>query len=152
MVEFYTKRMIAKSDIIIEKGFFCEEKPDKISDILKLESMTGKENGFIFYDKDKPEEKICHIGFVSQRDRFEISYGTEKEYRDKGFMTEAVEALCQWIFQSTNYEKIWALPSNSISVRVLEKNDFIKDEKVSDEINMFWYFKKSISIQKVENK
>ena len=25
MVEFYTKRMIAKSDIIIEKGFFAKK-------------------------------------------------------------------------------------------------------------------------------
>ncbi|NBH61822.1 N-acetyltransferase [Anaerotruncus sp. 80] len=152
MTEFYTKRMIAKSDIVIESGFFREEKPDNLTNILELKPMTGEENGFVFYDKDNLEKKICHVYFVGKRGRFEISCGTEKEYRNKGFMTEAIEALCQWIFQSTNYEEIWALPSNPTSVRVLEKNDFIKDEKLSDEINMFWYFKKSIFIQKVENK
>lgn len=152
MIEFSTDRMIAKSDIIVENGLFCKEKHENIIDILNLTPCNGREDGFVFYDKNNTENEICHIGFVSKRGKFEISYETKEEYRNKGFMTEAVGTLCQWIFQSTSYKEIWALPSNMTSVGVLKRNGFVRGEKLSSQTNMFWYFKKAISTQKVENK
>lgn len=58
----------------------------------------------------------------------EIGYRTRPEYRGMGIMTEAVEALCGYLFEEAEPEirRIYASTerSNSASHRVLEKNGF----------------------------
>ncbi|MDR0248737.1 MAG: GNAT family N-acetyltransferase [Oscillospiraceae bacterium] len=63
--------------------------------------------------------------------RLEIGYATRREYRSRGYMTEAVDALCRaaWAFPGYAVTSVAArtLPGNTASHRVLQKNGFERD-------------------------
>ena len=96
MVIEETARMICKTDMNIVDGFPVPPQSRtgeiNILDILNLKASTGLEYGFVFYDK-KTEEQICQIHFENKRREFEISYGTAREYWNKGYMKEALAKL-----------------------------------------------------------
>ena len=140
MIRFETERLICKSDLDVENGKLVESKKEKSIDILKLEPTTGEESGFVFYSKEILKLPVCHIAVVSVRGRFEVSYGVDNvNYRNQGYMTEALNSLCDWLFKNINQEIIWALPNGEFkeaSIRVLRKCDF----KESDiENGLVWY-------------
>jgi ribosomal-protein-alanine N-acetyltransferase len=56
----------------------------------------------------------------------EIGYSLLPPYRNKGYTTEAVEALVSWAFQHPEVARVIAeaRPGNTASVRVLEKAGF----------------------------
>lgn len=58
----------------------------------------------------------------------EIGYGLQEQYRGKGYMTEAVAAMCDFAFSQTEFpvERIFAATerSNAASQRVLSRNGF----------------------------
>ncbi len=76
---------------------------------------------------------ICFHGAPDENGKVEIGYGTDNGYRNKGFMTEAIAGLIQWIQKNRNVELITAETesSNIASVKVLEKNNF-KRENIID--------------------
>ncbi len=53
----------------------------------------------------------------------ELGYAMHENYRNHGYMTEAVRALVRWAFRSTNCQTVTAetLPGNLPSQRVLQK-------------------------------
>ena len=67
-------------------------------------------------------------GFKSkpQSGAVEIGYGTLKQFQRQGYATEAVSALTQWALSQPDVLRVVAdaLPENTASVRVLEKNGF----------------------------
>lgn len=74
---------------------------------------------------------ICFHGEPDEMGEVEIGYGTDEDYRNKGIMTEAIAGMIQWISNNKKVEIIKAetVPGNISSARVLEKNDFITDQK-----------------------
>ncbi len=56
----------------------------------------------------------------------ELGYGISTQYRNQGYMTEAVKGLVDWAFQQTHCRGIVAetLRNNPASQKVLEKNGF----------------------------
>nr|WP_295939957.1 GNAT family N-acetyltransferase [uncultured Alistipes sp.] len=56
----------------------------------------------------------------------EIGYGLEKQYENRGYMTEAVRALCSWVQQQPGILHITAETDadNPASQRILEKAGF----------------------------
>jgi RimJ/RimL family protein N-acetyltransferase len=64
----------------------------------------------------------------------EIGYGMVTSQRGKGFATEAVHLLVQAGFARQEIRSITAatIPSNAASIRVLEKNQFGRDGRMSD--------------------
>ena len=61
-------------------------------------------------------------GYPNADGETEIGYGTAPEYRSKGYMTEAVRALCDWAFSHPFVSAVTATTiSNPASDRVLEK-------------------------------
>jgi ribosomal-protein-alanine N-acetyltransferase len=71
----------------------------------------------------------------------EIGYGTHEEFQNRGFMTEAVSALCAWGFKSGKVKTIIAetAKDNPASFGVVKKNNFVK----YDENDEFFYWKLS---------
>ena len=61
MYSFETSRLRGISDMIIENGkLICANKPN--DNIFIIKQSTGKESGFVFYDKrDSNNIYICHI-------------------------------------------------------------------------------------------
>jgi RimJ/RimL family protein N-acetyltransferase len=140
MIYFETERLICKSDLCLENGKLVEDKKDNTIDILSIKPTTGKEGGFVFYHKKLSTVLICHVGITYARGRFEVTYGVDNElFRNQGYMTEALMALCKWLFNNTEQEKIWALPNGEYreaSIRVLEKCTFTTSYTVN---GLIWY-------------
>lgn len=80
----------------------------------------------------KAENKsIGSMCFMKEPDRVgqvEIGYGMNEEYRNRGYMTEAVIRLCQWAFQQENVRTVIAETEvdNYGSQRVLEKSGMVR--------------------------
>lgn len=70
---------------------------------------------------NSPQKDPDHLGLV------EIGYNTQKEFRGQGYMTEAVDAMCDWaLAQPKVYGMIAGVrDGNPASSRVLEKCGFV---------------------------
>lgn len=126
MIVEYTKRLICKTEMNIVEGVLIPsiEQSNSEINILDLKPSTGMEYGFMFYDKSN-EEFICQIHFEDKRRSFEISYGTDEKFREKGYMTEALEFFVNWIFEHTIIQEMFALINdNPISQHILENRGF----------------------------
>lgn len=132
MITIETERLIGKSELEIVDGKVClQEKHNKGFDLLNCRPATGMEQGFAFYLKGKPGIEVCHIGITYARNKFEISYGTDrKELRHCGYMTEAVGGFLEWLFSDTEENEVWGFVpiNNEPSKSVLLNNSFIADE------------------------
>jgi [ribosomal protein S5]-alanine N-acetyltransferase len=62
-------------------------------------------------------------------DWIETGYGILPQYWNKGYATEALRALLEWVKETGRFAKVFAqvLPDNIGSIKVLEKNGFVWD-------------------------
>jgi len=77
---------------------------------------------------------LCFVGEPDANGEIEIGYGTYQEFRDRGFMTEAVGRIVEWANTQPKVKSIIASTEkdNAASFRVLEKNHFIQVGEVND--------------------
>jgi [ribosomal protein S5]-alanine N-acetyltransferase len=70
---------------------------------------------------------LCFFGEPNSDGEVEIGYGTYKDFRGNGYMTDAVGALIKWAHQQPIVKAITASTdkTNLASIIVLEKNNFI---------------------------
>jgi len=75
--------------------------------------------------------------------RVEIGYGIEPQYRNRGFMREAVTAFCSYLLEQDDIDVIQAntLPENFASQNVLSACGFQQSGKVGKEL--VWEYAKS---------
>jgi [ribosomal protein S5]-alanine N-acetyltransferase len=71
---------------------------------------------------------LCIVGEPNAAGEIEIGYGTYDEFRNKGFMTEAVSGIIKWAGNEPAVKSILASTekTNIASFGVLEKNKFVK--------------------------
>jgi [ribosomal protein S5]-alanine N-acetyltransferase len=71
---------------------------------------------------------LCIVGEPNADGEIEIGYGTYDEFQGKGFMTEIVGGMIEWIKTQPIVKSIVASTdkTNLASFKVLEKNNFIK--------------------------
>ncbi len=71
---------------------------------------------------------LCFYGEPDADGQIEIGYGTYEEFQNKGFMTEAVMGIIDWVKTQNEVKSIIASTnkSNAASYKVLEKNNFLK--------------------------
>ncbi len=110
-------------------GQFIEMLEDKLLPLLK-----DKKDDYIFYTiwlaTDKIENAIvCDFGIKGIPDinnEIEIGYGTQEQYKGRGYMTEAIRGFINWVSCREDIRAVIAETDkgNIPSVRVLEKNDF----------------------------
>ncbi|MCL2083056.1 MAG: GNAT family N-acetyltransferase [Oscillospiraceae bacterium] len=74
---------------------------------------------------------VAEVGFKGldgKGESLELGYATLKKYQNQGFMSQAINALCQFAFTQTQYKVsrlfAYTLPGNIASHRVLAKNNF----------------------------
>lgn len=140
MICFQTERLIAKSEMRIVEGRLLKKESEPVTiDIFNLKKTTGLESGFKFYDKEDENVEICHIGITWQRERFEVSYGTEPQFEGRGFMKEALSYLVSWIFANTEEPVIWGLPNGTVSEHILSINGFTYYGPLESNPSMKWY-------------
>ena len=139
MITFNTKRLICRSDLVLVDQCLTQQINTVEIDVMNITPCTGREHAFCFYDKQNSDVLICHIAITDKRGRFEVSYGTEESFRGNGYMTEALESLCKWLFINTDRDSIWALPNGQYkkeSISVLKKCGF---QKADEEFGIEWY-------------
>ena len=73
---------------------------------------------------------IGEIGGKGQPDEkgaLEVGYGIVEDFRNRGFATEALKALSEWLLQQPEVEKLTAecLEENVASMRVLSKSGYV---------------------------
>ena len=71
---------------------------------------------------------LCFLGEPGADGEVEIGYGTHEEFRNKGFMAEALRGMIKWANEQPNIRSIYAATDiqNVASFSVLEKNNFKK--------------------------
>ena len=84
---------------------------------------------------------VAELGFKGPPDRnggIEIGYGTMEGQRNKQFMTEAVAGMIDWAGKRADIQYILAETdmNNAASIRVVQKNNFLFEEKKG---KMMWW-------------
>ena len=88
-----------------------------------------KKEGLEYVIKTKRNQFIGCCGAVDfnlESMNCSIYYQVLKEYRNKGYATEAVRLICAYCFRKMKIHRIYAYitPGNMASLKVLEKNGF----------------------------
>ncbi len=84
---------------------------------------------------------FCFKNEPNDQAEVEIGYGVYERFRNKGYMSETIEAMVAWSRQCKEIRYLTAvtLKSNRASIVVLKKNNFIKFDENS--IQYFWKLK-----------
>lgn len=71
---------------------------------------------------------LCIVGEPNTDGEIEIGYGTYNEFQGKGFMTEIVGGIIEWMKTQSKVKSVIASTNknNTASFKVLEKNNFTK--------------------------
>jgi RimJ/RimL family protein N-acetyltransferase len=95
--------------------------PDKNYLFSTLWTLISKEENKMIGD-------LCFVGEPDENGQIEIGYGIYKEFRKKGFMSEAMGGMIKWAENQQNIRSIVAdtEKSNIDSYSILEKNNFKK--------------------------
>ena len=75
---------------------------------------------------------VKDIDYVNKKAN--IGYWIGKQYQGKGIATESVKLVVKYAFEILELEEIsaYVFPDNNSSIRVLEKNGFIKTNEVNE--------------------
>jgi len=131
-------------------GFSLNEIDENLRPVLDnkiIPNVKLNKNNYLFFtiwlmvDK-KFNLSVGSLSFKGKPDEngmIEIGYGTHEEFQNKGYMTEAIEAMIRWAFSTGKVKRVIAetAKDNTASFRILEKNGFVK-YKENDE---FFYWK-----------
>lgn len=80
---------------------------------------------------------FCFLGEPNVDGEIEIGYGTYKDFRNNGLMTEAVRGMIEWAGKQPNVKSVIAATgkNNIASISVLEKNNFIQSGETDTMFN-----------------
>lgn len=140
MTEIQTKRLVLKTNCTIVNGQlgFPEKKN---TSLLDIEPNCSENGGFAIYLK--AGDYIGHIGFLFDRKPYELTIGIDNEqFRHCGYMTEAQDAVIQWIFDNCNTTQITARIGSITPVasrKLCKRNGFHEAKEGQDE---WWILKK----------
>jgi Acetyltransferases, including N-acetylases of ribosomal proteins len=81
----------------------------------------------------------CFMGCPNENGEVELGYGINEAFRCNGYMTEAVDAMCQWALAQPNVSCVIAETDkdNTASHRVLQKCGFTKYKETEE--GYFWH-------------
>ncbi len=94
-----------------------------------LWTMVWKEKNCLVGD-------LCFVGEPNELREVEIGYGTYENYRNMGFMSEAVSGMINWFKPYLNAVLASTEKDNPASANVLLKNNFVTYS--SDETLVYW--------------
>lgn len=91
---------------------------------------------------------LCIYGEPNADGEIEIGYGTYDEFQHKGFMTEIVRGIIDWVETQIKVKSIIASTdkTNAASFKVLEKNNFIKTGETETLFNWKLEMNKKINV------
>lgn len=83
---------------------------------------------------DKLIGTICYWNISKEHSKGEIGYELLPDYQGKGIMQEALAIIIEYGFEKMKFYSIEAVmsPENSKSIKLLEKNGFIKESNIRE--------------------
>ncbi len=115
---------------------------DALAHIKMVEDTIHNKQGINWAITLKNETKMIGIaGFYRIKPesyRSELGYMLLPEYRNQGYISEAIKTVLQYAFNQLDFNSIEAVidPDNFASERVLQKNGFIKEAHLRE--NELW--------------
>jgi RimJ/RimL family protein N-acetyltransferase len=120
--------------------------PYKIHDALKFikssynDFKLGKAITFGIEYKDTLESNLLLVGTIGIKDidyvnkKANLGYWIGKQYQGKGIATECIKLVVNYVFDELKLEEIsaYVFPDNNPSIRVLEKNGFVKTKEIKE--------------------
>ena len=101
--------------------------------------LSNNNEDYLIFDliEKKNNRVIGSCGFhkwVKDHNRSEIGYEIHSKYQNNGYMSEAIKEVINYGFNTMKLNRIEALvdPENENSIRVITKNDFIKEGILRD--------------------
>jgi ribosomal-protein-serine acetyltransferase len=130
----------------IAKYLYEVPHPYKIDDALKFIKSSCDDfrlhNSITFAIDYKNKSQSVHllVGIIAVKDidyvnkKANIGYWIGQQYQGKGIATECVELVVKYAFDVMELKEIsaYVFPENKTSIRVLEKNDFVKTKEVNE--------------------
>lgn len=123
------------------KALIDEETQEAIINDL-LPNIVDPNKDSLFYTMwiiiEKKEKAIiggiCFHGQANERGEVEIGYGIDDEYMNKGYMTETIRFLLEWLEKRNDVRIVKAETeqTNISSIKVLEKTGFKQFNQVGD--------------------
>jgi len=123
------------NDKIITRYTLHIPHPYKITDaekFIKDSQRAWKEkSAYVFGIELKDNKKIIGVVSLNKIDKknkhCELGYWLGKKYWQKGMMSKAVKMILEFAFHKLNMHRVYSrvFASNTASLRVLEKNDFM---------------------------
>jgi RimJ/RimL family protein N-acetyltransferase len=114
------------------EGLYSEalKRPDKYRWYTNWQLILKSEN--------KAIGSACFMKEPDENHQVEIGYGMNDDYRNHGYTTEAVKAMCEWALSQPDVESVIAQTdvNNPASHRVLEKCRMRKYEQSDG--NIYW--------------
>ena len=113
--------------------FVGEFEPFDQTSLEDLEKQhEGKGEGQWYFIEKKDGTKVGYVGHFKSKDCVGIGYMLVKEERGKGFGSEAVQMIVDYLFLHKNIVRIQAEthPDNKASQRVLEKAGFTLEGRI----------------------
>jgi len=110
--------------------------------IQKVNDMIDGNEGISWAMTLKNEPKLIgHISFhriIKEHYRAEVGYVMHPEHYGRGIMTEALQAVLYYGFSSMGLHSVEAIvnPGNSASIKLLERNNFIREAYFREDF--FW--------------
>lgn len=112
--------------------------------ILPNVADTGKNHLFstlwaiILKEENQMVGDICFVGEPDEEGEIEIGYGTYPQFRNQGYMKEAVACLLTWAQKQPSVKTVFAetAKDNPASFAVLVKNHF---KKVGETEHLFYW-------------
>ena|SRR5215217_2137080 len=140
------KTIVNLTDYEIAKYLYEVPYPYRIDDALNFikssydNFKSHKAITFGIEYKNMLESKPLLVGTIGIKDidyvkkKANIGYWIGKQYQGKGIATECVKLVVNYAFDVLKLKEIsaYVFPNNNPSIRVLEKNGFVKTRKVNE--------------------
>lgn len=146
-MEFETQRLIIRTNLSFENSEVAIPSKPNVVDLLKIQASKCEDGGFALYLKEN-NTFVGHVSVTFTRKYFELTVGTEEQFRKQGYMSEALPICIDCIFQNSNVEKIYALRGNIEPVasrKLIEKCGFERTDLEDRPDFEEWYVMKNTS-------
>lgn len=140
---------LEKAMALNESGKSLDEATWLAMEMLYKESLFHMDNYYwytnwqiILRSENKAIGSACFMKEPDSEGEVEIGYGINDDYRNCGYMTEAVICMCRWAFQQDAVKSVTAETDidNYSSHRVLEKSGLMKHKRTEN--SLYWKISK----------
>jgi len=106
--------MIMRTNLYVEDGRVKSQlehssKRTLPINLMKLEPTNPEDSCFVFYEQENPDQIICKVAYTEKREKPELFYETETMFRGKGYMTQAMKQVLDWMIQNECTGTLWLL-------------------------------------------